>query len=99
MFFQEFVTQDYQAALQADLDRASAGVETANFEILLIKNSRAHIELLLNAITRQDEHRKVTRVVGIGQDSTDCITQEREYAKLIDTANAPIFRANQVGIT
>lgn len=30
-------------------------------------------------------------VVGIGQDITGRIAQEREYAKLIDTANAPIF--------
>ncbi len=84
--------------VQADLDRALAGVETANFEILLIKKAGAHIEVLLNATTRQDEYGKVTRVVGIGQDSTDRITQEMEYAKLVDTANAPIFRANQVGI-
>jgi hypothetical protein len=80
------------------LDRALARVEAANFEILLIKKAEARIEVLINATTRQDEHRKVTRVVGIGQDSTGCITQEREYAKLIDTANAPIFGTNQVGI-
>ena len=30
-------------------------------------------------------------VVGIGQDITARIAQEREYAWLIDTANAPIF--------
>ena len=69
-----------------------------NFEIPLIKKAGARIEVLLNATTRQDEHGKVTRMVGIGQDSTGCITQEREYAKLIDTANAPIFGTNQVGI-
>jgi PAS domain S-box-containing protein len=98
LLVQKFITQDYQAAVQADLDRALAGVETANFEIPLIKKAEARIEVLVNATIRQDEHRKVTRVVGIGQDSTGCITQEREYAKLIDTANAPIFGANQVGI-
>jgi hypothetical protein len=81
------------------LDRALAGVETANFEIPLIKKAGVRIEVLLNATTRQDEHRKkVTRVVGIGQDSTGCITQEREYAKLIDLTNVPIFGADQVGI-
>jgi hypothetical protein len=30
-------------------------------------------------------------VVGIGQDITGRIAQEREYTRLIDTANAPIF--------
>lgn len=30
-------------------------------------------------------------VVGIGQDITARLAQEREYSKLIDTANAPIF--------
>jgi hypothetical protein len=80
------------------LDRALAGVETANLEIPLIKKAGVRFEVLLNATMRQDENRKVTRVVGIGQDSTGRITQEREYAKLIDTANAPIFGANQLGI-
>lgn len=30
-------------------------------------------------------------MVGIGQDITARLAQEREYSKLIDTANAPIF--------
>jgi PAS domain S-box-containing protein len=33
----------------------------------------------------------VIGVVGIGQDITARLAQEREYSKLIDTANAPIF--------
>ncbi len=98
LLVQGLITQDYQAAVQADLDRALARVETANFEIPLIKKAGAHIEVFLSATTRQDEHRKVTRVAGIGQDSTGGITQEREYAKLIDKANVPIFGADQVGI-
>jgi hypothetical protein len=63
----------------------------------LIKKAGARIEVLLNATTRQDEHGKVTRVVGIGQDSTGCITQERKYTKLIDTANVPTFGADAAG--
>jgi hypothetical protein len=35
--------------------------------------------------------------VGIGHDSTGCITQERKYAKLFDMANAPIFGADAAG--
>ncbi len=33
-------------------------------------------------------------MVGIGQDITNRLALEREYLKLIDTANAPIFGAN-----
>jgi hypothetical protein len=77
--------------VQAVLDRALEGVETANFEFPLITKAGARIEVLLNATTRRNEHGKVIGVVGIGQDITGRIAQEREYSKLIDTANAPIF--------
>jgi PAS domain S-box-containing protein len=36
-------------------------------------------------------------MVGIGQDITDCLAQEREYSKLIGTANAPIFGVDTQG--
>ena len=36
-------------------------------------------------------------VVGIGQDITARLAQEREYSKLIDTANAPIFGVDNKG--
>ena len=36
-------------------------------------------------------------VVGIGQDITARLAQEREYSKLIDTANAPIFGVDTHG--
>ena len=36
-------------------------------------------------------------VVGIGQDITGRIAQEREYSKLIDSANAPIFGVDTLG--
>lgn len=35
-------------------------------------------------------------VVGIGQDITGRIAQEREYTRLIDTANAPIFVSDSI---
>jgi len=94
---QEFITNDYQASVQAVLDRALDGVETANFEFPLITKAGARIEVLLNATTRRNEHGKVIGVVGIGQDITGRIAQEREYAKLIDTANAPIFGVDTQG--
>ena len=49
------------------------------------------IEILLNATARRNPDGKIIGVVGIGQDITGRIAQEREYTRLIDTANAPIF--------
>ena len=66
-------------------------------EFPLITKGGARIEVLLNATTRRDEHGKVIGVVGIGQDITGRIAQEREYSKLIDTANAPIFGVDNKG--
>jgi PAS domain S-box-containing protein len=51
----------------------------------------------LNATTRRDEQGNVIGVVGIGQDITGRIAQEREYSKLIDSANAPIFGVDTMG--
>jgi len=93
----EFITKDYQASVQSVLDRALEGMETANFEFPLITKDGARIEILLNATTRRNEHGKVIGVVGIGQDITARLTQEREYSKLIDNANAPIFGVDTQG--
>ena len=35
--------------------------------------------------------------MGIGQDITARLAQEREYSKLIDSANAPIFGVDTLG--
>ena len=52
---------------------------------------------MLNATTRRDEQGNIIGVVGIGQDITGRIAQEREYSKLIDSANAPIFGVDNEG--
>ena len=61
---QEFITNDYQASVQAVLDEALRGSETDNFEFPLITKAGAHIEVLLNATTRRDEQGNVIGVVG-----------------------------------
>ncbi len=94
---QEFITQDYQASVQSVLDQALAGVKTANFEFPLITKSVSRIKVLLNATTRRNKHSNVIGVVEIGQDITACLTQEKEYSKLIDNANAPIFGVDTQG--
>ena len=88
---QEFITDDFKVPVQTVLDQALRGEETANFEFPLITKGGARIEILLNATTRRDEQGNIIGVVGIGQDITARLAQEREYSKLIDTANAPIF--------
>jgi len=95
---EEFITEDYQASVQAVLDRALHGEETANFEFPLITKAGARIEILLNATTRRDEHGNIIGVVGIGQDITFRIAQEREYSNLINNANAPIFGVDNEGM-
>ena len=94
---QEFITKDYQASVQMVLDQALKGKETANFEFPLMTKAGIRLDVLLNATTRRDEQGNVIGVVGIGQDITGRIAQEREYAKLIDTANAPIFGVDNKG--
>jgi PAS domain S-box-containing protein len=93
----EFITSDYQASVQAVLDRALKGDETANFEFPLMTKEGTRIEILLNATARRDPTGKIIGVVGIGQDITARLAQEREYSKLIDTANAPIFGVDTQG--
>jgi PAS domain S-box-containing protein len=85
---QDFISTEYSAAVQSVLDMALAGKETANFEFPLITKGGARIEVLLNATTRRNEQGTIIGVVGIGQDITARLAQEREYSKLIDTANA-----------
>ena len=94
---QEFITKEYKSAVKSVLDKAMRGKETANFEFPLITKNGIRIEVLLNATTRRDEQGNVIGVVGIGQDITGRIAQEREYSKLIDTANAPIFGVDTQG--
>ena len=94
---QEFITDDFKTAVQSVLDQALQGAETENFEFPLITKNGVRIEVLLNATTRRDEQGNIIGVVGIGQDITGRIAQEREYSKLIDTANAPIFGVDTKG--
>jgi PAS domain-containing protein len=69
----------------------------ANFEFPLMTKGGVRLDVLLNATTRRDEQGNISGVVGIGQDITGRLAQEREYSRLIDTANAPIFGVDTFG--
>lgn len=75
---QEFITDGLQTAVQAVLVGALRVEDTANFEFPLITKAGTHIEVLLNATTQHDDQGKVSGVVGIGQDITAHLAQERD---------------------
>ncbi|EEY61866.1 hybrid signal transduction histidine kinase, putative [Phytophthora infestans T30-4] len=85
------ISEDFRSEVAAVFQRAFQGIETANFEFPLVTKTGRKVELLLNATPRYDHTGQLVGVVGIGQDITDRIIQEKEYSRLIDTANAPIF--------
>ncbi|KAG6602932.1 histidine kinase A two component receptor [Phytophthora cinnamomi] len=85
------ISMDFRSEVAAVFQRAFQGIETANFEFPLVTKTGRKVEILLNATPRYDHTGQLVGVVGIGQDITDRIIQEKEYSRLIDTANAPIF--------
>jgi len=95
---EEYITDDYKDSVQEVLNKALEGDEMANFEFPLITNYGKRVDILLNATSRRDEKGSIIGVIGIGQDITARIAQEREYEKLIDTANAPIFGIDLEGV-
>ncbi|KAL3667057.1 hypothetical protein V7S43_007999 [Phytophthora oleae] len=85
------ISEEFRPAVAAVFESAFQGTETANFEFPLVTKTGRKVEILLNATPRYDHTGQLVGVVGIGQDITDRIIQEKEYSRLIDTANAPIF--------
>ena len=94
----EFITEDFRAFVQEVLEKALQGQETANFQFPLVTKGGTRVEVLLNATSRRDAEGRVIGVVGIGQDITARIAQEQEYARVIETANAPIFGVDKDGL-
>ena len=94
----DFITEDYKERVQEVFTKALDGDETANFEFPLVTKAGTRVEVLLNATTRRDAEGRASGVVGIGQDITARIKKEQEYARLIDTANAPIFGIDLEGL-
>ena len=92
-----YITKEHQHLVQAVLNKAMVGDETANFEFPLVTSSGSTLSILLNATSRRDGSNNIIGMVGIGQDITARVAQEKEYRTLIDTANAPIFGVDVSG--
>jgi len=102
---EDFITEDYQAAVKEVLDKALQGEETANYEFPLYTKGGERVMVLLNATTRRDAKGNVSGVVGVGQDITELDAYRSEVERvaddltmLIDTANAPIFGIDTHGL-
>jgi len=74
----EFISEEYQAAVKAVLDKALGGEETANFEFPLYSKDGQRVMVLLNSTTRRDAQGNVVGVVGVGQDITERVRAEEE---------------------
>jgi PAS domain S-box-containing protein len=99
-----YITEEFRAPVSKVLNNALRGVEMSNFEFVLFTKDGARVEVLLNATTRRDATGNIVGVIGVGQDITDlkraegrARTSAEDLARLIDTANAPIFGVNIKG--
>jgi hypothetical protein len=95
--FAECILDKLMAGVQSVLDQALQGEERANFQCLLMTKSGTHLEVLFNATTSRNEQRNVIAIVGIKQETTGCLAQEREYTHSIGTAFVPIFGGHTLG--
>jgi PAS domain-containing protein len=105
LYFQDFITKEYQVSVKEVLDNALQGRETANFEFPLYTKDQQRVDVLLNATTRRDVSGNVVGVLGVGQDITERKQVEMEKTRVaqelqtfINTANAPIFGIDANGL-
>jgi len=106
---QNFIQSENQESVTGVLQKAMRGYETANFEVPMLSRTQRRLTVLLNATTRRDARGHVIGVVGVGQDITEinelmaetknakdaADRTANELARLIDSANAPIFGVDQ----
>jgi len=101
---QNFIQPENRQSVNTIFQKASAGHETANFELPLLSKSNQRLTVLLNATTRRDAKGQAVGVVGVGQDITELnyvMAESKRVAddltRLIETANAPIFGIDRDG--
>eukprot|EP00928_Gymnodinium_smaydae_P025622 TRINITY_DN2034_c0_g1_i6.p1 TRINITY_DN2034_c0_g1~~TRINITY_DN2034_c0_g1_i6.p1 ORF type:complete len:2576 (-),score=526.78 TRINITY_DN2034_c0_g1_i6:89-7759(-) len=100
---QGFITDDYKDKVQAVLTKALCGGDTANFEFpLFTKGKDKKVQILMSATPRRGPDGTVIGMIGVGQDITDLRAAKEaadrtanELARLINSANAPIFAVDK----
>jgi PAS domain S-box-containing protein len=100
-----YISLDYRASVRLVLSNALQGQVTANFEFPLRTKDNKCVEVLLNATPRTDVSGRIVGMLGVGQDITERKKVEMEKTRVaqelqtfIDTANAPIFGINVMGL-
>ena len=68
----EFITDEFKTAVQAVLDQALHGEETANFEFPLMTKGGVRLDVLLNATTRRDVQGNI-----IGESFLQCLSKHK----------------------
>jgi PAS domain S-box-containing protein len=101
----DFVTAEFHDSVQAVLKAALLGEEQSNFEFEIFTKDGKRVEILLNATPRQDGEGNIVGMVGVGHDITELRRAEAvalhaamDSARLIETANAPIFGIDRNGM-
>ena len=102
---QNFTRLENRESVLAVFSKAMMGEDTQNYELELISKSGKRYTALFSATARRDAKGHVTGLVGVGQDITE-LKQASERAqriadgltKLIETANAPIFGIDMLGL-
>eukprot|EP00927_Polykrikos_kofoidii_P021762 TRINITY_DN20509_c0_g1_i3.p1 TRINITY_DN20509_c0_g1~~TRINITY_DN20509_c0_g1_i3.p1 ORF type:complete len:2831 (-),score=586.96 TRINITY_DN20509_c0_g1_i3:233-7462(-) len=98
-----FISAHYKEGVRKVLNDALNCRETANFEFpLYTKKLDRKVQILMSACPRLGPDGQVIGMIGVGQDITDLRaakeTADRtadQLARLIDSANAPIFGVDQ----
>ena len=78
---QTYIAKDYQKSVTKVLREALLGKETANYEFLIYTKYGQHKMISFNVSTRCDVDGKITGVLGVGQDITEIIFQNKEKVK------------------
>jgi PAS domain S-box-containing protein len=90
---QTYITEDYRESVKKVLDDAVQGEETANFEFPLFTKDGQRLMVLLNSSTRRDANRKITGVLGVGQDITELVGYRNELELKVNERTLELKKA------
>ena len=104
-FVTHFITDSVKERVANLLQKSLNGEQTESFNLPLTKDGEEKAILLLNATARRGPDNEVTGAICVGQDITQINTMAAEQqriaddlARLIDSANAPIFGVDVNGM-